>query len=193
MERKDKTNQGQKRKATDENRDPISGEKGAHPVGVGVGTAVGGGVAGGALGAAGAAMAAGTAMGAAAGPIGAVVGAVAGGIAGGLAGKAAAEEINPTVENTYWQENYRSRPYVEHDAEYDVYRPAYQYGWESRSAHSGRKFDDVEPDLQRGWDKAKSGSKLGWDKAKHAVRDAWDRIDTSSSSGSASPAERRRS
>src|SRR4051794_32509382 len=53
----------------DSNQDPITGEPGAHPVGVGVGTAAGGAAAG-ALG------------GAAAGPVGAVVGAVAGGLAG---------------------------------------------------------------------------------------------------------------
>lgn len=164
------------KKHPDENRDPLSGEPGAHPVGAGVGAAVGGGVAGGALGAAGAAAAAGTAMGAAAGPVGAVVGAVAGGVVGGLAGKKIAENINPTVEDSYWRENYHTRPYVEKGATYEDYRPAYQYGWESRSRFHDRPFHEAESDLQKGWDKARAESKLGWDKAKHAVRDAWDRV-----------------
>src|SRR3954447_11610765 len=60
--------------STDSNRDPITGEPGAHPVGAGVGAAVGG-------------AATGAAAGAVAGPVGAVVGAVAGGVVGGLAGK----------------------------------------------------------------------------------------------------------
>ena len=62
------------RKTGDANPDPITGEKGAHPIGVGIGTAAGG-------------AAAGAAAGMAAGPVGAVAGAVVGGIAGGLAGK----------------------------------------------------------------------------------------------------------
>lgn len=161
----------------DKNRDPLSGEPGAHPVGAGVGAAVGGGVAAGALGAAGAAAATGGALGAAAGPVGVVVGAVAGGIVGGLAGKAVAENVNPTVEDTYWRDNYHTRPYVDKGTDYDDYRPAYQYGWESRTRHQDRPFHEVEPHLQAGWDKAKSQSKLGWDKARHAVRDAWDRVD----------------
>ena len=57
----------------DQNRDPITGAPGAHPVGTGVGAASGG-VAGAAVG---------TVVG---GPVGAVVGAAVGAIAGGLAG-----------------------------------------------------------------------------------------------------------
>ena len=180
--RKDKIPDDVKTKPTSENRDPITGEKGAHPVGVGVGTAVGGGVAGGAIGSAAAAIAgvtaAGGAAGAAAGPIGAVVGALAGGIVGAYAGKEVAENTNPTVEDRYWEENYRSRPYFEAGIAYEEYRPAYRYGWEARVRHADEAFDDVEPDLERGWDQARAGCKLDWQQAKPAVRDAWDRVDT---------------
>ena len=59
---------------------------GSHPVGVGAGAASAG--------------AAGAALGAAVGgPIGAVVGAAVGAVAGGLWGKAAAEAVNPTIED----------------------------------------------------------------------------------------------
>ena len=108
---------------------------------------------------------------------GAVVGAVVGAVAGGLAGKGAAEAINPTAEAEYWRRNYNTRPYVEPGAQYDEYAPAYRYGWESRGRYSGRKFDEVESDLQRDWDRNRSGSHLTWDKAKGASRDAWDRIE----------------
>ena len=145
------------------NRDPFSGAPGAHPVGVGAG-ATGGAAAGAAIGAAG-------------GPVGTAVGAVVGGVAGGLAGKGAAEAVNPTVEDTYWRSNYASRPYVERGTAYDTYRPAYRYGWESYSHHRGRSFEDVERDLESGWDRASSGSKLTWDRAKPAVRDAWTRVE----------------
>src|SRR5438270_13023208 len=101
------------------NRDPITGEPGAHPVGTGIGAVAGG-------------AAAGAAGGAMAGPVGAAVGAVVGGVAGGLAGKGVAESIDPSAEDAYWRENYASRPYHDQTTSYDEYRPAYRYGWEAR-------------------------------------------------------------
>src|SRR3954454_6291356 len=92
----------------DTNPDPITGEHGSHPVGVGLGGAAGGAAAG-ALG------------GAVGGPVGAAVGAVVGAVAGGLAGKGVAESIDPTVEDAYWRENYTSRPYYEQGTIYDDY------------------------------------------------------------------------
>jgi len=75
-----------KKGADPEHRDPITHAPGAHPVGVGAGAASAG--------------AAGAALGAAVGgPIGAVVGAAVGAVAGGLGGKAAAEAVNPTIED----------------------------------------------------------------------------------------------
>jgi len=162
----------EKTEAEDANRDPITGEPGAHPVGAGVGAAVGGAAAGVLGGMAGGAMA-----GTAAGPIGTVVGAVVGGVAGGLAGKGIAESIDPTVEDSYWRENYASRPYYDETVEYDVYRPAYQHGWEARTKYADRTFDEVEPDLQRDWDATHARTtKLPWTKARAASRDAWDRL-----------------
>ena len=148
----------------DENRDPISGEPGAHPVGVGLGAAGAG--------------AAGAAIGMAAGPIGAAVGAVVGAVAGGLAGKGVAEAIDPTAEHSYWEKNYHTRPYVEQGTSYEEYRPAYQYGLDARTQHAGKTFDIVEPDLKSNWESVRGNSRLGWDKARGATRDAWDRIES---------------
>ena len=150
----------------DDNRDPLSGAPGAHPVGAG-------------LGAVGAGAAAGAAAGAIAGPAGAVIGAAAGGVAGGLAGKAVAEMVNPTAEDAYWRESFTKRPYAESGARYDDYGPAYRYGWESY-AERGRKagsFDSLEPDLRRDWDTRRGASRLNWDRAKEAARDAWNRVE----------------
>jgi uncharacterized protein (TIGR02271 family) len=146
----------------DRNEDPITGEPGAHPVGVGVGTAAGG-------------AAAGMAAGMAAGPVGAVIGAVAGGVVGAFAGKAVAEEIDPTAEDAYWRNNYKSRAYVDKSADYSTYQPAYRYGWESHNRYADKSFDLAEPELRTGWDKARGTSSLTWDKARNAVRDAFDR------------------
>jgi hypothetical protein len=145
------------------NRDPITKEPGAHPIGTGLGAA-GAGAAGAAIG------------GAIAGPVGAAIGAAAGAIAGGLGGKGAAEGVNPTTEHQYWQDNYSTRPYVRSDAEFDDYKPAYQLGWESRTRHEGKEFHEVEHDLGSDWDKLKGESRLKWEEAKHATKDAWERV-----------------
>jgi hypothetical protein len=99
-----------------------------------------------------------------------------GGIAGGLAGRSVARAIDPGAEDAYWRENYASRPYVEGDAAYDTYAPAYRHGWESYGRYPDRAFEDVEPDLRRRWEDAPGGSSMEWAKAKPAVRDAWHRV-----------------
>ena len=152
------------KKPADANRDPLSGAPGAHPVGVGAGAATAG--------------ATGAAVGAVVGgPVGAVVGAAVGAVAGGLAGKGAAEAVNPTMEDKYWRDNYSTRPYVTSGTAYDTYQPAYRYGWESYGRYRGKKFDDVEPELRKDWEKTKDASRLTWDKAKDATRDAWHRVE----------------
>ena len=151
-------------KKVDTNPDPITGAHGAHPVGVGLGTAVAG-------------AAAGAAGGAVAGPAGAIVGAVVGGVAGGLGGKAAAEAIDPTVEDNYWRDEYANRPYYEASVPYDTYAPAYRHGWESRDRYRDRDFDAAEADLRSDWEKSKYNSSLKWEKAKLATRDAWHRVE----------------
>jgi ferritin-like metal-binding protein YciE len=165
------TEHAPKKVKEDENRDPISGAHGAHPVGAGVGAATGG-IAGGA--------AAGAAIGTTVGPVGTLVGAAAGAaagaVAGGLAGKAAAEALNPTVEHDYWRSQFRTRRYILPDDQYEIFAPAYQYGWESRPKYKGRQFADVEQELEKGWRKARGSSSLAWDRAKHAVRDSWERL-----------------
>jgi hypothetical protein len=147
----------------DLNRDPITGEPGAHPVGTGVGAVTG--------------AAAGAAVGAAGGPVGAVVGGAVGAIVGGLAGHGVAEQVNPTAEDAHWRERYASRDYVEKDRPYEEYQPAYRYGWESRARHPERTWDEhLERDLERGWEKERGASGLDWQEARPATRDAWERL-----------------
>jgi hypothetical protein len=148
----------------DANADPITGEPGAHPVGVGVGAATGGAVAG-------------AAAGAVAGPVGTVAGAVVGGLAGGMAGKHVAENFDPTAEEAYWREEYPKRDYYHEDVEFDVYAPAYRHGWESRVRYNDRSWAEVEPQLQNEWEQKPSSRDLAWQRARRASRDAWDRIE----------------
>lgn len=150
-------------KGKDMNRDPITGAPGAHPVGVGAGTA------GGAL--------AGAAVGGMAGPVGAAVGAVAGGIGGAMAGKAAAEKVNPTAEENYWREAHTREPYYASGLTYDDYAPAYRTGWEGAERYRGRRFEDVDSDLERHYEGIKGKSRLAWEDARHASRAAWHRVE----------------
>lgn len=150
-------------RATDTNRDPITGEPGAHPVGTGLGAALGG-------------AAAGAATGTVAGPIGTIVGAALGAIVGGLAGKSLAESIDPSLEDAYWRENYATRPYVAAGSSFDDYGPAFGYGVIAYGRHQGRRFDEVELELERDWANARGRSNLDWALARNASRDAWERL-----------------
>lgn len=137
----------------------------AHPVGAGAG------------------MVGGTVAGAVAGSVvapglGTVVGAAVGAVAGAFVGKGIAEAIDPVVEETYWRDNYPSRPYYDSSTPYDQYRSAYRYGWESRARDRDRSFDEAEQDLGAGWLKAREDSTLPWERARHAVRDAWHRVES---------------
>src|SRR6478752_5435007 len=103
------------------------------------------------------------------------VGAAVGAVVGGLAGKGIAESIDPTREDAYWRDNYRTRPYAS-DASYDDFGPAYAYGVNTYSRYPGQRFEDAESDLSRDWDSARGKSSLTWERAKHAVRDSWNRL-----------------
>ena len=149
----------------DANRDPLTGEPGSHPSGAGVGAA-GGAATGAAIGAA------------VGGPVGAAVGGIAGAVAGGAAGHAVAEGLDPTVEDAYWGKTYNTRPYYRPGRTYEEYQPAYRYGWESasRAEYRNRQFDEVESDLERGWETARGKTREGWRDVREATRDAWNRV-----------------
>ncbi len=151
-----------KNDARDANRDPLSGEVGAHPVGVGVGAAAGG-------------MAVGAAVGVVAGPIGMAVGAALGAIAGGLVGKGAAEMVDPTADDAYWRDNYTTRAYVNQVHSYEDYAPAYRYGGKYYALYGDRGFEAAEADMAESWEIVRGESTLSWADARPALRDAWDR------------------
>ena len=151
----------------DLNRDPITDEAGAHPVGTGIG-ATGGAVAGATVGAIG-------------GPIGLAVGGVIGAVVGGLAGKAAAEVVNPTAEEAYWRENHARQAYSEPGRAFDEYAPAYRLGVTGRTRYED--WNSAEPSLASEWETARGGSSLSWPQAKSASRAAWDRVDNTLKTG----------
>lgn len=154
----------------DSNPDPITGAPGSHPIGTGVGAA-GGGLAGAAAGAAIGSVVPGVGT-----VIGGVVGTIIGATGGGLAGKGIAEQIDPTEEDAYWRENYKTRDYAKGTKDYTEIAPAYRYGWESRASNPDVPFDQAEPHLAKHWNEHKTKVGMEWDKAKHAVKDAWNRV-----------------
>jgi uncharacterized protein (TIGR02284 family) len=152
----------EEREDRDLNRDPITDEPGAHPIGTGVGAA-GGAVAG-------------AAAGAMTGPAGAAVGGVVGAVVGGLAGKAAGEAVNPTAEEAFWSENYNKESYYEQGRTYDDYGPAYRLGLSGRTRYPD-PWTSVEPRLASEWESTRGNSTLNWERARPASEAAWTRAD----------------
>lgn len=57
---------------------------------------------------------------------------------------------------------------------FDDYRPAYRYGTYARTRYGDREWnDELERDLERGWDQTKGTSRLAWNEARSSVKDAW--------------------
>jgi hypothetical protein len=102
---------------------------------------------------------------------------VVGTVAGAAAGHKVGEAVNPTVEDAYWSEHWRERDYVDSARPYSDYQPAYRYGWESRARHPNRSYNEVERDLERGWDRFRGESTLQWNEARNATRDARHRVE----------------
>jgi hypothetical protein len=143
------------------NPDPITDEAGAHPIEAGIVAAVTG-------------AATGVAASAVAGPIAGVVGAAAGAVAGGFVGKEIGELIDPTTEDSWLRDNFRSRPYVEEGDDFEDFRPAFRYGGLAESKYGDAGIDLTDPQLQRDWEASKE-SNMPWTKAKAAIQDAYDR------------------
>jgi hypothetical protein len=81
-----------------------------------------------------------------------------------------------TEEETYWRDNWQSRPYVSADRGFDYYRPGYRYGFESANKYRGRQWGDVESELRTDWDRYEHRGESTWEHVKDAVRDAWHRV-----------------
>jgi hypothetical protein len=143
------------------NPDPITNAAGAHPIETGIGAAVAG-------------AASGVAIGAVAGPVASAVGAAVGAVAGGYAGKGVGEMIDPTIEDTWLHDHFKSRPYVEKGETFETYEPVYRYGAEAEAKYGDAGIDLLDKQLQSDWEASKE-SRMPWTKARQAVKDAYDR------------------
>lgn len=87
-------------------------------------------------------------------------------------GKSDRRILGAAAQDTYWRSRFTERDYVDPERDYEYYRPAYQYGWESRDRYADRPFHEVEDKLRERWDPQRTG--LDWDEALPAVRDAFE-------------------
>jgi hypothetical protein len=132
---------------------------------------------------AGAAALAGGATGAAlgvvvAGPLGLAIGAAAGGALGAVIGDRASEAVDGRHDLGHFQQIFHAMPYFVEGAGWGDYAPAYRYAIDAHARHDGRSFDQVEPQLQEGWEAAEHfGSRLDWNRAQPAMRHAWESLD----------------
>lgn len=98
---------------------------------------------------------AGAAIGSAAGPIGTIIGGIAGAVGGWWAGKAVADATHKftTEDDSFYRERFETSSGRLADRSYDDVRPAYQLGHiaSMNPDYNGRGFDDIEPELQKGW------------------------------------------
>lgn len=134
---------------------------------------------GGVGGAAGGAAAGATAGGLTLGPIGAVVGAIAGAVGGGWAGMAAGRgaEAAPGDREDAWRSHYETLPGRPADVAYDRVRPAYHLGYlASRNPdYAERDFDEVERDLEAGWNSSMRERHGEWSGVRAYAREAYER------------------
>ncbi|MBN8531286.1 MAG: hypothetical protein J0L97_05435 [Alphaproteobacteria bacterium] len=87
-----------------------------------------------------------------------------------------AASVNWDAENTYWRDNYRSRPYFNTSRSYSEMSPAYRYGWDLYDRSNSRAYNDLDQEqLRKNWEQARGDSNLDWNTAEPAIRDAYNR------------------
>lgn len=121
-----------------------------------------GGVTGGALG---------VGLGAVLGPAGMIVGGLAGAVGGWWAGRGVSQAADDFGEET--DEQYRrlhEQRYADR-CSYDEARGFYHFGQVARRNpdYQGRRFEDVEPELRRGWREEGAGNFRTWDEVRPFV------------------------
>lgn len=77
-----------------------------------------------------------------------------------------------------FRKTYDKSPNFKSGSSWNDYEPAYKYSYDRYNSDlRGKRYGDVENDLQMGWEKAKANSKLAWAEAKHAVKEGWHRLE----------------
>jgi uncharacterized protein (TIGR02271 family) len=119
--------------------------------------------------------AAGAAIGSLAGPVGTAIGAIAGAVGGWWSGRAAADAANSidTKDDDYYRQRFAETGV----RDYDIARPAFQLGHVAgfNPDYAGRSFEEIEPDLRRGWTDDVVERSDDWESVRGYARDAYER------------------
>ena len=120
----------------------------------------------------------GAGIGSAAGPVGTLIGGIAGALGGWWAGRAVADAASgvSAEDEEYYRQHYASQPPRLADSGYDDVRGAYYLG--QIASHNpnftAREWDEVAPELERGWITAGERS-ASWTVAGSYARVGFDR------------------
>jgi outer membrane lipoprotein SlyB len=122
---------------------------------------------------------AGAAIGSFGGPVGTVIGGIAGAIGGWWSGRAISEAVGKITEDdeTHYRRHYERTATRAVERSYDEARPAYQLGHIAgmNPDYKGRRFEEIETDLQRGWSDDVRGRYGEWDAVRGYVEEAYNR------------------
>ena len=119
----------------------------------------------------------GMAMGIAGGPVGLVIGAIAGAVGGWWAGHGVAEAFTSQDDAAY-RAHYASSADRIADRDYDSVAPAYVTGHLAgrNPEYAARSFDQIEPELQRGWSDDVARRHGQWPAVRGYARAAFERV-----------------
>ena len=119
---------------------------------------------------------AGAAIGTMAGPVGVLLGGIAGAIGGWWSGRAIAEAAEDLTESeeTYYQDHVRRAG--NRDADEAEVKGAFYLGHiaAANPAYADRRFDEVEPELERGWRNSDT-TRTDWRAVRDRCRDGFTR------------------
>lgn len=121
----------------------------------------------------------GAAIGSAGGPVGTIIGGIAGALGGWWTGRAISEAAETLTEDdeAYYREHYAKSPARPADRDYESVRPAYHLGHiASRNPNfRGRTWDEVEPELRRGWSEDVTKRHGSWEALRGYAREGYTR------------------
>jgi hypothetical protein len=120
---------------------------------------------------------AGAAAGSVVGPVGTIIGGIVGAMGGWWTGRAVAEAATAITseDETFYRKHYETSGTSLADKRFEDVRPAYYVGHLAtrNPDYKGRSFEEIEPDLRRGWPTDK---KYGtWDSMRAFAREGYTR------------------
>ena len=122
---------------------------------------------------------AGAAIGSIGGPIGSLIGGIAGAVGGWWAGRAISEAASriTDADEEHYRAHYDSLGARRDTTAYDEARPAYHLGHIAgyNPTYAGREFEEIEPELERGWTSVSDVGQRTWTGVREYARTGYSR------------------